>query len=298
VDAFGRLVAEGLQGPEGPPGPGGTGELPPDPYEGAVLGWLNGGLAWVGAPPIPLPEGVFGPITEWDAQNGLLTVEGEIPSGIGNGVYVWQCNSDGTYVTEGWNTSREWSYGGRDADTQNTWKRAFNAVLTEAVGVNIDYQGANHSAKCYFDPPLTGSLRVNASNASGQGGNRPGCKVRLSTGQTYDVTSVYSSLSPAQKWHDFGEVQQVQYIEMTYTTAEYSGVSLYAIELNGEELVDTEYSLNLRVNQVLGQSLLGATNQAIDFTPGAYLYLPSQRVAPWVLYGNDPTSLIDHLRSS
>ena len=74
VDATGRLVAEGLQGeqgeqgeqgiqgppgPEGPPGSGGI-TLPPDPYEGALLGWLNGGLAWVGTPPVPIPEGVFG----------------------------------------------------------------------------------------------------------------------------------------------------------------------------------------------------------------------------------------------
>ena len=48
VDGFGRLVAEGLQGPkgedgdQGPPGEpgkdGGAFPLPPDPYEGALLG--------------------------------------------------------------------------------------------------------------------------------------------------------------------------------------------------------------------------------------------------------------------
>lgn len=47
VDATGRLVAEGLPGPEGPPGPPGVGQLPPDPEEGQVLGWLNGELAWL-----------------------------------------------------------------------------------------------------------------------------------------------------------------------------------------------------------------------------------------------------------
>ena len=61
VDEFGRLVAEGLQGIEGPPGPegppgddGGAFPLPPDPYEGALLGWSNDELAWVdggGTPP-------------------------------------------------------------------------------------------------------------------------------------------------------------------------------------------------------------------------------------------------------
>ena len=57
VDATGRLVAEGLQGeqgiqgppgPEGPPGPSGEIELPPDPWDGAVLGWNNGELVWIG----------------------------------------------------------------------------------------------------------------------------------------------------------------------------------------------------------------------------------------------------------
>ena len=50
VDATGRLVAEGLQGPEGPQGPPGTpgtGELPPNPQEGQILGWENGALAWI-----------------------------------------------------------------------------------------------------------------------------------------------------------------------------------------------------------------------------------------------------------
>jgi hypothetical protein len=56
VDATGRLVAEGLQGVEGPQGPKGDQgdqgipgpiDLPPNPQEGQVLGWLNGDLAWV-----------------------------------------------------------------------------------------------------------------------------------------------------------------------------------------------------------------------------------------------------------
>jgi hypothetical protein len=59
VDATGRLIAEGLPGPQGEqgdPGPqgekgekGDTGgmELPPNPQEGQVLGWVNGELAWM-----------------------------------------------------------------------------------------------------------------------------------------------------------------------------------------------------------------------------------------------------------
>lgn len=54
VDAQGRLVAEGLQGPPGPAGPTGPVgpegppiALPPNPKDGDVLGWANGGLAWL-----------------------------------------------------------------------------------------------------------------------------------------------------------------------------------------------------------------------------------------------------------
>lgn len=47
VDATGRLIAEGLQGPPGEQGEPGIGELPPNPQEGQVLGWENGELVWM-----------------------------------------------------------------------------------------------------------------------------------------------------------------------------------------------------------------------------------------------------------
>ena len=91
VDQFGNLLAKGIegqQGPQGPPGPdGGSFPLPPDPYEGAFLGWLNNGLAWIGTPPVPIPEGVFGPIIGWNSSVGL-TVAGEIPSQVAQGVRI------------------------------------------------------------------------------------------------------------------------------------------------------------------------------------------------------------------
>jgi len=47
VDATGRLIAEGLQGPPGEQGEPGIGELPPNPEEGQVLGWQDGQLVWM-----------------------------------------------------------------------------------------------------------------------------------------------------------------------------------------------------------------------------------------------------------
>ena len=62
----------GQDGEQGPPGQDGIDgiPLPPDPYEGAILGWQDGGLAWLGDV-VVLPENTYGPFT-YDA--GYLTV--------------------------------------------------------------------------------------------------------------------------------------------------------------------------------------------------------------------------------
>ena len=72
------------------------------------------------------------------------------------------------------------------------------------------------------------------------------------------------------------------------------------VRIDGQTLlVDSDLSLNMRVNNVLGNAIIGVPNiEAKNFTIGKYLFIPPQQVAPWVLYGNDPTSLIDHLRST
>ena len=69
VNEFGQLVAQGLQGQEGPPGPPGVGQLPPNPFEGAILGWKDNTLSWLGGE-VPLPAGTFGPIMTY--ENGVL----------------------------------------------------------------------------------------------------------------------------------------------------------------------------------------------------------------------------------
>lgn len=74
VDQFGNLIAKGIDGAPGepgdpgPPGPPGIGELPPDPLEGALLGWKDGELAWIGGS-VPLPAGTYGPyVYKFDDQ--------------------------------------------------------------------------------------------------------------------------------------------------------------------------------------------------------------------------------------
>lgn len=75
VNEFGQLIAEGLNGPPGPPGPPGIGQLPPDPFEGAILGWKDDTLSWLGAP-APLPANTYGPIVSY--SDGVLVLENSV----------------------------------------------------------------------------------------------------------------------------------------------------------------------------------------------------------------------------
>ena len=75
VNEFGQLIAQGLQGQEGPPGPPGIGQLPPDPFEGAFLGWKDNQLSWLGGS-VPLPSNVFGPILSY--ENGVLELDSAV----------------------------------------------------------------------------------------------------------------------------------------------------------------------------------------------------------------------------
>ena len=90
VNEFGQLVAEGLQGPEGEqgppgePGPPGSIDLPPDPFEGAILGWQNNQLAWLGAS-IELPADTYGPFTY---ANGILEVPQNLDLPYGTQLYM------------------------------------------------------------------------------------------------------------------------------------------------------------------------------------------------------------------
>ena len=95
VDQFGNLLAKGIDGEPGPPGPPGVGELPSDPYEGALLGWENGELAWV-TNSVVLPAGTYGPY-EYDASGGVLTVPQEV--NLPNGRLLYMSDAEGNAVT-------------------------------------------------------------------------------------------------------------------------------------------------------------------------------------------------------
>ena len=296
VDAFGRLVAEGLQGPEGPegpegpqgpegpPGPGGI-ELPPDPYEGALLGWLNNELSWVGTPPIPIPSNVFGPITAWDPQSGLLTVDGKIPDTVGNGVYLYQCDERGNNYTEGWNITKVWSDPGNFTTSTSFYPQFPTTMIFDGDNQTVCYvtgQGSTITWDCSLFN-LKGAVRVRPTNDP-------------SNRYVVRVNDIQVSTSD-EPWSNSQTFEDVQTISVSGMPGQTDG-GLLAVEIEGLRLVDSSSSLNYRVNQVFSETqLVGVPSATVDFTIGKYLRVPEQRIAPWVLYGHDPTSLIDHLRS-
>ena len=295
VDATGRLVAEGLQGPEGIPGlpgppgaDGGSFPLPPDPYEGALLGWLDGGLAWVGAPPVPIPEGVFGPITSWDPETGVLTVAGSIPETIGNGVNVIQVDALGMPFVEGWNAEQQWS--DRATETGGLWSenqssdKAFNG-----------FTAVNDGSYCWKRGTMTttfSGLEIRDELAVCCYGRFTGGPFVATIGG--ETESIDAPTGNDVSWIYFSK--RGAFTELTETTSdEYAQMT--AIRVDGRLLVDRSNVPKFRVQQIVNDNtFVGSFSVDFDFTVGQYLKVPQQRVAPWVLYGNDPTSLIDHLR--
>lgn len=264
---------------------GGGISLPPDPYEGALLGWENNQLAWIGTPPVPIPEGVFGPIKSWDPESSYLEVEGSIPSGLGTGVFVYQCNAAGELFMPDCNTSEDWS---DTAQGISKWSGElpdfFNGGLTSAS----PWFGLTTGDNQYFfydrNIPLDGnsSIQVYSNNAGS-----PAYKINKKA-VTHIQQNGYNELQIPE-----GETR------LAHVSVSLSGHSeQYGIKVNGKTLVNSSNTLSLRIQSILPNGFVGTPNNAgVSFAVGQYLKVPSQRVAPWLLYGNDPTSYIDYLRS-
>ena len=289
VDQYGNLLAKGINGPPGPAGPaGGTFALPPDPYEGALLGWLNDELAWIGTPPVPVPTDIFGPITAWDPA-GLLTVEGEIPEAVAGGVYIYQINEDGSIYVDGWNQSAIWS----DAIISGTTTvpgtsqpitllKTFNGDLTDGDGL-----GGNDN-----NPPSIWTLPEPVNYTS---------KVELYIYANKNNTSYYAndrSFSAGDGFSGWATVLTGNGVLRNIGVSNSNGsgfsnrrIQINAVKVDGNLLVDGgEYpsapNLNFRVESISGQSLVGTENRTNNFTIGKYLKVPEQNVARWLYDGN------------
>ena len=280
---------QGEQGPQGEPGlqgPPGEIELPPDPYEGALLGWLNDGLAWVGTPPVELPEGIFGPIVSWDRSSSYLEVQGEIPD-VASGVHIWQVDESGEYWNEDYNASKDYlaliTTSNCSTGVGNDLASVFDGRLD--TGVRAAAQGTVGSL-IIPSGTITGDVRVHTDCAGGGGSFQ------------YKNGNTVNSITPNSRgWNSLGNIDLT---ELSFGWPSSGNiVFVNAIELDGKILRPFDQSLKMRVNQTIGSGFVGLPQpEDQNFTVGKYLKLPAQRVAPWVLYGNDPSLLIDHLRQS
>jgi len=298
VNATGQLVAEGLQGNQGPPGPpgqngadGGDFPLPADPYEGALLGWLNGGLAWIGTPPVPIPPGIYGPIIAWDPDNSLLTLGNPLDESINTGVYIEQCSIDGTVSAPDpdWNVEQEWSslvVGG-----------AFNPSFpaTNAFNGNANQSCLSTSTFTIDNLGLIDVATLDIYLGNGSASNDI-MIVQINGGAEYQVQGIDANLknNPLQLT-DVGVLSSIQIRRQTGTFC-----GLYRIKVNGKELVDRSLGvIQARVNQRLSDTeLLVVPLSSNQFVVDQFVKVPGQRIAPWVLYGNDPTTRIDYLRQT
>lgn len=133
IGSDGQPIA-GVPGPQGPKGdkgdPGEPGEidLPPDPEDGLLLGWENGGLAWIDPVP-PEPGADFGPIYNLNPK-GLRKLIDDNGNNVTQSVtdYDTWIKSQGFFLTGG---SGEKGIGTSGGDNQD-W---FNMDVRNATGM-------------------------------------------------------------------------------------------------------------------------------------------------------------------
>ena len=297
VDAFGRLVAEGLQGPEGPEGPPGPEgpsgiSLPPDPFEGALLGWEDNQLAWIGERPIPLPANMYGPITAWD-PSGLLTLEGKVPSASAGDTF-YQCDLDG-------NSYRE------DMDQRKNWS-SFGEGYTAYPGRPLSLAFTENSEQCAMGlAPFNLSIGPITCQTievwAGSGGDQSQCvRVSLNGGQTKTACGIGRN---ENKSHSFSWILSDFELRTINISADgdYNNI-LNQINIDGRQLINPttlpgDPSLSFRVNQVIDNTLIGNPNPSgIPFTPGKYLIYPTARIPAGTQGELVMTTDIDLLRST
>ena len=234
-------------------------------------------MAWLGTPPIPIPDDLFGPI--YDINSGLITVEGDVPAAVGNGVYVWQTDSAGNLYSKDMDVSREYASLLTGNYPIDDTLLAFNGDITNWANCFDGNYNATPS-KGYYEMvldlsfnPLDGPVDVYSvmSPTPMYYG-----RFAVDTGSGYgsDIEckqNAWTSLIPlGSKLHKL----------RVRTT--HNGCSFAALRANGKICLDPSLSANARVNSVTGSSLVTVPNNESLFMVGKYLRTFDQKVAPWV----------------
>jgi hypothetical protein len=197
----------------------------------------------------------------------VITVEGDIPSQIANGVYVYQCNQDGTIYADGWNNSQNWTslttatnlYSGYEV------KWLFDPFVPDAL---LGTSGS--SLILNWAGTINGEVEVTFNTAGFPGD----AKFKDNNGSEQNISL------PA---NTNGIVKNLGNINLTELKAPHpsggNAVVVASIKLNGLILVDSgEYpsapNLNFLVQSVSGQTLTGTANATNNFIIGKYLRVP------------------------
>lgn len=247
VDQFGNLIAKGIEGQPGPPGPPGIGELPPDPIEGAILGWQDGELAWIGGS-VPLPAGTYGPYV-YTAEGGTLDVPQDA-SGLINGQQLYMSDQTGANVTADcttdtiasvesvgeWNTSADWTSNTTPAGTGlNSLNRLYDTNFYNfTVGDNNNF--------ALFINGLPATTTVN------------GIKVRMMVDDGCQVTFLFQNGSfvipnmsggrddNPLEWTVECPIGTVLTGIQCYKSGRTGSARVYEIKINDKPLVDSRYA--------------------------------------------------------
>jgi hypothetical protein len=227
VDAQGRLVAEGLQGPPGPqglpgekgdkgdPGPSGGLVLPLHPVPGAALVWSAGELAWA----TPNLQSTV------RYTSDVITATADGPGGVPDMAWV--------------NRLTQYKNGGHDWETR---AYAFDGDLGSAYRIGA---GGDHATGMNISPPITGSrIRVLVSNTAtywfNEGSTLPG------------------NYGGGVEWHD-APVTTIHSITSRAVTGD---GYLYAIEVDGVVLGSKPLVLSMATDKSLRHLRAGDTVKA------------------------------------
>ena len=267
VNEFGQLIAQGLPGQAGPPGPPGLPELPPDPFEGAVLGWKDNTLAWLGGS-VPLPPGTYGPILAY--AEGVLTLETPV---------------DLPYLTAFFLSD--------ELGAQYFFQITTSAITDVSPGNPGWLQQQTYSTKVgnagnpplptntinIFDGDLTTSF--DAVRPAQAFYSNPSSSIDLYTIQTFEVYGSFPDIdefqinsgkfkdqvSGALDWYSIDGLQGQQFARFIWGGTVSGGALVYAIRLNGLLLVDASIvrtTLTLESSTGLSEFAVGDLVQSND----------------------------------
>ena len=143
--------------------------FPPNPYEGAILGWEDGELAWLGGS-VPLPAGTYGPYT-YIAGNEQLNIPQDASSLV-NGQQLYMSNEKGEPVNVEYRTDTIASVSEVDAVASFYLMNSIPANLADLLANGTPYtQGAGVVTNQYLIRHNNNGSIDNGTNVFSSGGS-------------------------------------------------------------------------------------------------------------------------------